>query len=352
MATSRWQQYQIDVGTLLAELGFETEIENKITSARGVTHEVDVSARRVIAGIETLWIVECKLWRNKIGKEKVAALNDICQDLGADRGLLLSEAGFQSGALKHASGRSITLTSIEDLRANAAADLLAMRVRNNENRLRILERVVNWPPTRPEPEELLGMLYMCQSEADRARVGRLPTASTWKSIEELGAMVDQLLYNRDVSAGDSPFTANVIILWIAMFWTPIKDAVPSKTLVVLRELVHGARHALDRGISGRWPVLQRYDDVDSIAAWSMEQLLGVIEPTLISYEEHPDVKRVRSRLEEQDRALMQLGAGTINIRAVEKALQTLSTAYPGMASLMREEIYEVLRNYNGDIEYD
>jgi hypothetical protein len=138
-ATKPWRQYQHDVADLLSDLGFDTQVEDKLTSPRGTTHAVDVSARRTIAGVCVLWVVECKLWRSRIGKEKVAALAAICEDLGADRGLLMSETGFQSGALQMAIGRSVTLTNLEDLRANASADLLAARQRQAELQLQELE---------------------------------------------------------------------------------------------------------------------------------------------------------------------------------------------------------------------
>lgn len=45
-------------------------------------------------------------------------LVSIVQDIGADRGFLLSEKGFQSGAIRVAANTNITLTSIDDLTTN------------------------------------------------------------------------------------------------------------------------------------------------------------------------------------------------------------------------------------------
>jgi hypothetical protein len=132
-----WRRYQQDAAAFLTELGFATAVEDRITSLRGVTHEVDVSARRPVAGAEILWVVECKLWRTAVPKEKLAALAAVGEDLGADRCLLLLETGFQSGAIKMSAGRSITLTSLDDLRANAAADLMTARSHQVQRRLRM-----------------------------------------------------------------------------------------------------------------------------------------------------------------------------------------------------------------------
>ncbi len=66
-------------------------------------------------GISFAWVVECKNWKTSVPKEKVATLTAILQDVGADRGFLLSETGFQSGALRMAAKANITLTSLADL---------------------------------------------------------------------------------------------------------------------------------------------------------------------------------------------------------------------------------------------
>jgi Restriction endonuclease len=89
----------------------------------------DVSARMMFAGVPVLWIVECKLWNRAVPKEKASVLKDIVNDLGADRGLLMSERGFQSGAVNLAAAKNITLSSLDELRANATEQLMQSRVR-------------------------------------------------------------------------------------------------------------------------------------------------------------------------------------------------------------------------------
>jgi len=46
-------------------------------------------------------IVECKHWKTRVPQEKVFALKTIVEDVGADRGLLITEAGVQKGAEKY-----------------------------------------------------------------------------------------------------------------------------------------------------------------------------------------------------------------------------------------------------------
>ena len=93
----RWEEYQHQAAELLRELGFTAEVNASLTEANGAVHAIDVAARRTVAGVELLWIVECKYWNKPVPIEKVVALRTLVLDLGADRGLLMSESGFQSG---------------------------------------------------------------------------------------------------------------------------------------------------------------------------------------------------------------------------------------------------------------
>jgi hypothetical protein len=72
-----------------------------------------------VYGFEIQWVIECKDCTFNIPKEKVLALQAIVQDVGVDRGILLSGAGFQSGAIRLSRNTNITLTSLSDLRANS-----------------------------------------------------------------------------------------------------------------------------------------------------------------------------------------------------------------------------------------
>lgn len=111
----KWQQYQQEAASFFRQLGLQSTVDARVEGTRGV-HDVDVYVTGSLHGIRFTWIVECKAWRSNIPKEKVMALAAIVDDTGADRGFLLSEVGFQSGAIHQAAVRNITLTSIRDLR--------------------------------------------------------------------------------------------------------------------------------------------------------------------------------------------------------------------------------------------
>lgn len=84
-------------------------------------HEIDVHVKFHRSGIECTWIVECKLWKTKVPKEKVMALKSIVDDVGADRGIIVSEEGFQSGAFDAVRDTNITLvTSLDEFERTAS----------------------------------------------------------------------------------------------------------------------------------------------------------------------------------------------------------------------------------------
>jgi hypothetical protein len=133
-----WEKYQVKVAETLSEFGFATVVEEVIEGARG-RHEVDVTARIRYAGIDQLWIVECKKWKRPVPKERVLAFASIIDDVGADRGLIFAEGGFQAGAVRASRNSSITLTNLTDFVSNSANELASIKVSDLVRRIAELE---------------------------------------------------------------------------------------------------------------------------------------------------------------------------------------------------------------------
>jgi hypothetical protein len=106
--------YQEQAAAFFRKLGLRAEVELRVEGARGA-HDIDVWVTGTIQTFQVRWIVECKDWATNVPKEKVLALQAIAQDVGADRAFLLSEKGFQSGAIRCARNTNISLTSLADL---------------------------------------------------------------------------------------------------------------------------------------------------------------------------------------------------------------------------------------------
>ena len=107
MSESEWKRYQQATADVFRRLGCNAQEDLPVAGVRA-THAVDVHATFLRAGILCTWIIECKLWKSRVTKEKVLALKSILEDVGADRGIIVSEMGFQPGAQDAARGTNIT----------------------------------------------------------------------------------------------------------------------------------------------------------------------------------------------------------------------------------------------------
>lgn len=132
--TDAWQEYQEEVATFFRSLGLEAQTNFTVQGVR-TTHAIDVLVKSHHVGFDIVWLVECKLWTTKITKLHVLALREIVSDVGADRGILLAEAGFQSGAVEAANLTNVHVTSLVNLRGTASAEITALRMRELYDRV-------------------------------------------------------------------------------------------------------------------------------------------------------------------------------------------------------------------------
>jgi hypothetical protein len=106
-----WQQLQSDTAELFRQLGCTATVESAVNGVRAL-HKIDVYVEFVKFGIPIKWVIECKFWNRNIPKERVMTLKAIVEDIGADRGILISSKGFQAGAISAAQNSNITLTNL------------------------------------------------------------------------------------------------------------------------------------------------------------------------------------------------------------------------------------------------
>lgn len=127
MATD-WDDYQEEAAALFRSIGLDAATNVTVQGVR-TTHDIDVVVKSQHAGFEVTWLVECKHWKTPVSKLHVLALREIVADTGSDRGILLCEAGFQSGAIEAANLTNVQVTSLENVRSTASRDISAMRLR-------------------------------------------------------------------------------------------------------------------------------------------------------------------------------------------------------------------------------
>lgn len=129
-----WKDYQEEAAEFFRSLGLEAETDVTIQGAR-TKHDIDVLVKSHHAGFDITWLVECKHWKSKVSKLHVLGLREIVNDTGADRGILLAENGFQSGAIEAAALTNVHVTSLAEAASTASHEINSMRLRELYDRL-------------------------------------------------------------------------------------------------------------------------------------------------------------------------------------------------------------------------
>lgn len=90
-----------------------------VEALRATIHEGRISQRRIkidvsftlkiAGGASVLCIVECKHYKNKVSVEDVEEFHSKLDDIGAQKGIMITTVGYQVGARKAAIGRRIAL---------------------------------------------------------------------------------------------------------------------------------------------------------------------------------------------------------------------------------------------------
>lgn len=143
-----WKEYQEEAAGFFRNLGLEADTDLSIKGIR-TTHDIDVYVRSHHVGFDIVWLIECKHWKRPITKLHVLALREIVTDVGADRGILLSESGAQSGAKEAAKLTNVHISSLASLRSTASAEFIDMSLRELFDRVEACrERYWNIPKSR------------------------------------------------------------------------------------------------------------------------------------------------------------------------------------------------------------
>lgn len=100
------------VACVLRECGYEVDVQKHVKLARGHVN-VDVWADDH-ADPPNILAIECKHWNKPVSKDVVHGFRTVVGDSGANTGLLVSSAGFQSGAIEAAAYSNVRLLSWDD----------------------------------------------------------------------------------------------------------------------------------------------------------------------------------------------------------------------------------------------
>jgi hypothetical protein len=149
-----WKQYQEDVASFFRNLGYDASTDLSVEGVRAM-HDLDVGVSFTAAGQSVMWVIECKLWKRAVPKERVLTLDGVVRDVGADRGILVAENGYQVGAIRAAEKANITLTSLAQLSEDTEEERTKLQVQSYIDRIALLSRRVAklWPWTTPQTQQ-------------------------------------------------------------------------------------------------------------------------------------------------------------------------------------------------------
>lgn len=132
-----WKDLQIKVKEIYENLGCEVKEDVKIKGAR-TKHKIDVLASFEFGGQNYRIVIECKYWNTKVKKIQVGSLLGILADIGAEKGIIVSTMGFQSGAQRLASYTNIELLTFDELKEKSKRFIEKLKIRNALDRIHSL----------------------------------------------------------------------------------------------------------------------------------------------------------------------------------------------------------------------
>lgn len=108
-----WRDLQAQVALILRECGMDAHIEHVLPLVRGQAN-IDVYATDAESVPPSVYLCECKQWSTAVPQTIVHSFRTVVADAGANFGLLISSAGFQSGAIHAAANSNVKLLNWEE----------------------------------------------------------------------------------------------------------------------------------------------------------------------------------------------------------------------------------------------
>lgn len=109
---ANWQDLEGRVAQILAECGYDVEVQKNVKLARGDVN-IDVWADDHSSPPNVI-VVECKHWATPATKNVVHGFRTVVGDSGANTGLIVSSAGFQEGAIEAAAYSNVRLLNWQE----------------------------------------------------------------------------------------------------------------------------------------------------------------------------------------------------------------------------------------------
>ena len=132
-----WYIFQEEIKNHFISLGCQAQTNISVHGIRTV-HDIDILVESKFLGHTIKWIIEAKRWNTKVSKLHVLALRQIVDDIGTDKGFIISERGFQKGAFEAANNTNIDLLTFNELKSLANSTIQNEILNNYMNRVNLI----------------------------------------------------------------------------------------------------------------------------------------------------------------------------------------------------------------------
>lgn len=136
--SKKWYQYQEEIKDYFQSLGLNAKTNVPIQGIR-TTHNIDVCIDFSFIGFDITWLVEAKYWNSKVNKNVVLAFRQILDDIGADKGIIISNIGFQKGAIDTSKNTNVILRTFEQIKKETGDYTKSIIINCYKERFSILE---------------------------------------------------------------------------------------------------------------------------------------------------------------------------------------------------------------------
>lgn len=111
-----WAAFETFVKELYEEDG-EVIVERDVTEVDryNAKRQIDVKITRRTRFHTLVTLVECKRWKEPVGRDRIDVLSSSVEALGANKGAIFTTTGFEEGAVAYAKGKGIDLFVVRDL---------------------------------------------------------------------------------------------------------------------------------------------------------------------------------------------------------------------------------------------
>ncbi|GAB5408142.1 MAG: hypothetical protein BalsKO_05070 [Balneolaceae bacterium] len=136
--TPEWYQFQEEICEYFNSLGTNATTNVTIEGVR-TNHDIDVLVETKFLGQDIVWVIEAKKWKSKVNKLQVLGLRTIVHEIGADKGFIISENGFQSGAIEASENTNVQLLTYTELKKLTQELIQSEIINTYRDRLILLE---------------------------------------------------------------------------------------------------------------------------------------------------------------------------------------------------------------------